>query len=261
MLQKFLELLRCSSAVSVDHGALCSNWDTAEVTGGPDNEVVCFTWTDGECDYISKLTEFGISAGAFDDNGTFACLDHAEERTVIRFYQVTQITALDSSRNPITLAACQATTGGMMQYAISLEHALCFFTGTERSGSIGNHDWCIKLSEEDGVAVFVDDRQLSYRPSEASARAYAFQVIARLRANGDYRLNDRPAGFLPPERSEIGLPELLGLQTLVEHALAKQGIHVYTSNDVPGNWGFTGCDVDSYEARADAVYAAFCASF
>ncbi len=71
----------------------------------------------------------------------------------------------------------------------------------ETSGSVGKHDWCIGRPCGDGIAVFVDDRQLSYRPTLAKARAYAMDVIGRLQADGDYRLNDRPQGFLPPKRA------------------------------------------------------------
>lgn len=67
-----------------------------------------------------------------------------------------------------------------------------------RSGPIGKHDWAIGNATEDGFAVFVDDRQLSYQPSAAAAVAYAHEIIARLIADGDYRLGDKPAGFLPP---------------------------------------------------------------
>lgn len=67
----------------------------------------------------------------------------------------------------------------------------------ERSGSVRQHDWAIGEECEDGFSVFVDDRQLSYRPTPSAAKAYALDIIARLEADGDYRLNDKPAGFLP----------------------------------------------------------------
>lgn len=69
------------------------------------------------------------------------------------------------------------------------------------NGAVGEHDWAIGIKCEDGYAVFVDDRQLSYRPTQPAAKAYALEIIARLQADGDYRLNDKPQGFLPP-----GLP-------------------------------------------------------
>lgn len=66
------------------------------------------------------------------------------------------------------------------------------------NGSMGKHDWAIGKACGDGIPVFVDDRQLSYRESPEAARAYALEIIERLQADGDYRLNDKPAGFLPP---------------------------------------------------------------
>lgn len=66
------------------------------------------------------------------------------------------------------------------------------------SGSIGKHDWCLGAPCEDGYPVFVDDRQLGYRASPRLAICYALSVIARLQADGDYRLNDKPSGFMPP---------------------------------------------------------------
>lgn len=76
--------------------------------------------------------------------------------------------------------------------------------GKRISGQIGRHDWAIGETCEDGVPVFVDDRQLSYRKDVGAAKAYAHEIIARLQADGDYRLNDRPAGFLPPSLPQKG---------------------------------------------------------
>lgn len=71
-------------------------------------------------------------------------------------------------------------------------------------GSAGKHDWAIGIKCEDGYPVFVDDRQLSYRPTQQTAKQYALTVIERIRADGDYRLDDKPHGFLPPELSAAG---------------------------------------------------------
>ena len=70
-------------------------------------------------------------------------------------------------------------------------------------GEIGKHDWCIGAPCEDGYPVFVDDRQLSYRATPEQAQALAFRIIADLQADGDYRLNDKPQGFLPPKRTPV----------------------------------------------------------
>lgn len=72
-----------------------------------------------------------------------------------------------------------------------------------RSGVVGKHDWCIGTQCELGYPVHVDDRQLDYRPTVLDAREYAMDIIVRLQADGDYRLNDKPAGFLPPSRTEV----------------------------------------------------------
>lgn len=87
---------------------------------------------------------------------------------------------------------------------IALVNAWLFqpvFKNRSICGSIGKHDWCIGIDRrcESGYPVFVDDRQLSYRPTVDLAREYAMEIIARLQADGDYRLNDKPSGFLPPE--------------------------------------------------------------
>lgn len=66
-------------------------------------------------------------------------------------------------------------------------------------GSIGKHDWIVGewvLSE--GFPVYVDDRQLTHRLTMVAAINYALGVIQRLQEDGDYRLNDKPAGFMPP---------------------------------------------------------------
>ena len=67
------------------------------------------------------------------------------------------------------------------------------------AGSIGKHDWVVSNRTEEGYLVFVDDRPLSYRPSEEASVDLAREIIGRLIADGDYRLNDKPQGFLPPK--------------------------------------------------------------
>lgn len=63
---------------------------------------------------------------------------------------------------------------------------------------IGKHDWCVSERTADGYLVYVDDRPVSYRHSLDAARRLALDVIDRCFADGDYRLNDKPAGFMPP---------------------------------------------------------------
>lgn len=75
---------------------------------------------------------------------------------------------------------------------------ICYQNGIAIGGHRGMHDWALGKSCEDGIPVFVDDRQLAYRKTAETAMSYAMEIIERLQADGDYRLNDRPAGFLPP---------------------------------------------------------------
>ena len=76
-------------------------------------------------------------------------------------------------------------------------------------GEVGKHDWCLGDWLRDGCTVFVDDRQLKACASPDLARAYALDVIADLQADGDYRLNDKPQGFLPPKRYPVELPAVV----------------------------------------------------
>jgi len=91
---KFLRLLNAASAVTVDDGAMLTGITAEEITGDPENQVVCFTWTDGECDYMDILTEEGISKGVFDSDGKFVTENYEGEETVIRFFAIERLNDL-----------------------------------------------------------------------------------------------------------------------------------------------------------------------
>lgn len=76
---------------------------------------------------------------------------------------------------------------------------------TDFSGTIGKHSWYVREAGEEGFAVFVDDRQLSYRETLLKAQAYAKQIIKRIQDNGDYYLYDKPAGFVPEAKAPTTL--------------------------------------------------------
>ncbi len=84
----FLALLQAADAVSVDDGALLTEVQIEPLTGDPDNQVVCFSWTDGECDYQDILTEGGIAAGEFQEDGRFVVGNYEGEPTTIRFFAI-----------------------------------------------------------------------------------------------------------------------------------------------------------------------------
>ena len=97
-IDKFLRLLNSADAVTVDDGAMLSGITPEKLTGDPDNQVVCFTWTDGEYDYSDILTEGGIAQGVFDSDGKFVVENHEGEKTSIRFFAVERLNELSGKR-------------------------------------------------------------------------------------------------------------------------------------------------------------------
>jgi hypothetical protein len=87
-IEKFLDLLNAASGVTVDCGVMLTGIEAEKLTGDPDNQVVRFTWTDGEYDYTDILTEGGIAQGVFDSYGKFTTLNSEGEETVIRFFAI-----------------------------------------------------------------------------------------------------------------------------------------------------------------------------
>lgn len=87
-LPRFIQLMALSNAVSIDDGALLSDWTRSPWTGNAMNEVVRFAWTDGEQEYSAILTEEGIEAGLFDDNGRFFVNDNEGTLLFLRFFKV-----------------------------------------------------------------------------------------------------------------------------------------------------------------------------
>jgi hypothetical protein len=93
-INKFLRLLNTASAVTVDDGAMLTGITAEELTGDPENQIVCFTWTDGEHDYMDILTEEGIAKGVFDSDGKFVAENYEGEKTVIRFFAIERLNDL-----------------------------------------------------------------------------------------------------------------------------------------------------------------------
>lgn len=86
-IEKFIALLSAASAISIDHGPLLTEWDSTAITGHPENEVVRFSWTDGEYDFAEIFDEGGIEDGVFDDNGRFVVENIEGEKSEIRFFE------------------------------------------------------------------------------------------------------------------------------------------------------------------------------
>lgn len=87
-IERLFSLLNAASAFTIDEGAMLTDFETDNITGDPENQVVCFTWTYGECDFSESLTEGGIAAGVFESNGKFVANNSEGDKTVIRFFDV-----------------------------------------------------------------------------------------------------------------------------------------------------------------------------
>jgi len=87
-IERFFRLLNTADAVTIDDGAMLTDFENANITGNPDNQVVIFTWTDGECDYSDILTEAGIAAGVFENDDRFVADNSEGDKTVVRFFTV-----------------------------------------------------------------------------------------------------------------------------------------------------------------------------
>jgi hypothetical protein len=87
-IERFCRLLNAADAVTIDDGAMLTEFENAHITGDSDNQVVIFTWTDGECDYSDCLTEAGIAAGVFENDGQFVADNSEGDKTVVRFFTI-----------------------------------------------------------------------------------------------------------------------------------------------------------------------------
>lgn len=87
-IERLLILLNAASAVTVDHGAMLTDFETEPVTGDPNNPVVRFTWTDGERNYSDILTEGCIAKGMFDSEGRFIAKNSEGENSVVSFFAI-----------------------------------------------------------------------------------------------------------------------------------------------------------------------------
>lgn len=91
LLPRFMQLMNLSNAVSINDGPLVTDWTSSECIGVPTNEVLLFSWTDGNMNYSVVLTEEGIESGGFDDDGQFFVTDHEGTLLFVSFFEVEPI--------------------------------------------------------------------------------------------------------------------------------------------------------------------------
>lgn len=92
---RFMELLAQAEAIFVDGHAMVREWQTADWTGNPANEVVHFNYRHHDVDHYVILTEEGISEGHIDSRLRFHGVDHEGTALSIQFYQLAPLTVKD----------------------------------------------------------------------------------------------------------------------------------------------------------------------
>lgn len=85
-IQEFIDLLNRADSVEVSSSPLLTSWNTAPLTGEPDNEIIHFTWVDEDGSYSVTFTESGIENGKWV-GGSFICIDSEGDENAIRLHR------------------------------------------------------------------------------------------------------------------------------------------------------------------------------
>lgn len=88
---QLLSVLNQADLVTVDGGPFLHDWEVETVVHELENEVVRFSWTDGDYEYYCHLSEGAILNGYFREDNTFVCSENEENDTEIRFFTISQI--------------------------------------------------------------------------------------------------------------------------------------------------------------------------
>jgi hypothetical protein len=91
--KQFLALLKMASAISIDDGPSLTSWETSDLTGAPDNEILRISWNEGGTAFSTKLTEEGVSDGILFEDGKFVADDYEGESVLIRLFALHPLTA------------------------------------------------------------------------------------------------------------------------------------------------------------------------
>lgn len=87
-LKRLLDHIAASDTVVVDDSPNATRVTTSTVTGEPDNEVLCITWTDEKgWDFEVKFTEAGFRGATIAGN-EIALPDHEGEPTTLYLYDL-----------------------------------------------------------------------------------------------------------------------------------------------------------------------------
>lgn len=201
-----------------------------------------------------------------------------DQTPAFRNYQVFELSLVHGAHVPTTpgpvkrlVITCVDSIVLEMPWSHNIESTLSLFqlhhsqyrmlVGRVASGNAGSHDWSIVDGGEDGFQAFVDGRPLGYRKSFPLAQMLAFNLIERIQADGDYRLNDRPAGFNPPQFPALEFRPCLtkwrhGGWYVNNVVYASKAIGCISNNYPDGRWRIV-CDDrrDQLDAPGDYTYA------
>lgn len=101
LLRQVLDLFQSSDVIVVADSPMLSHVDVEdiEMDGNGDfngeHEIVCATWTDGECEFSVKFTAGGIANGRWEGN-SFLCEDHEGDEVKVQFYALQSLPAAPS---------------------------------------------------------------------------------------------------------------------------------------------------------------------
>ena len=90
--ESFMRVIGQAGALQTLESPLLVFWETSEITGEPENEILKLVW---ECDGLSYrivFTEEGIASGEWKDNG-YRCKDSEGDVEYIEFFTLTPLTA------------------------------------------------------------------------------------------------------------------------------------------------------------------------
>ncbi len=143
-IERLFHLLNAASAVTIDDGVMLTDFEVEKLTGDPDNQVVRFTWTDGECDYSDCLTEAGITAGLFDSDGKFIADNSEGDKTVIRFFAIEPLNQASGKQAALTffqelLNSTESLTGIANEYGSRTLADLMYLQNVILSGGLIDH--------------------------------------------------------------------------------------------------------------------------
>lgn len=90
--ESIMQVIGQAGALQTLESPLLVYWETSEITGEPENEILKLVWESDGLRYRVVFTEEGIAAGEWLDNG-YRCKDSEGENEYIEFFTLSPLTA------------------------------------------------------------------------------------------------------------------------------------------------------------------------